>query len=109
MDAKTLEHMTVIKLREEAMKFSDLVGVHGMNKAQLVVILKQKLGLTEHKTESDVLAERKHALKKKIGQLKAAKQEKADPKQAAVLRRRLRRQRRVLKKVVAQAKPAAKA
>ncbi len=43
MDAKTLEKMTVPKLREEARKFEDIVGVHGMNKEQLLVALKRNM------------------------------------------------------------------
>ncbi len=108
MDAKTLERMTVPKLREEARKFEDISGVHGMNKAQLLDILKQKYGITEEKPAGEVLVERKHALKKKIKQLKteveqALTDKEKDKKKLALLRRRLRRQRRILKKVVEQA------
>jgi hypothetical protein len=108
MDAKTLEKMTVPKLREEARKFEDISGIHGMNKAQLLAALKQKYEIAEEKTESEVLIERKHALKKKIKQLKAEKQQaleakEKDEKKLALLRRRLRRQRRILRKVVEKA------
>ena len=106
MDAKTLQKMTVVKLREEALKFPEITGVHGMHKEELLPILKEKYGIAEDQTESEVLAERKHALKKKIRQLKAEKAqalEAKDAKKTALLRRRLRRQRRVLKKVVTQA------
>ena len=105
MDVKTLEKMTVIKLREEASKFEDLVGVHGMNKAELLKILKQKYGLVEKKTESEILIERKHAIKEKIKKLKAEKKQmlaNKDKKKAALLRKRLHNQRRILKKVVKQ-------
>ena len=43
MDAKTLSKMTVSKLRDEAMKFDDLVGVHGMEKPELIEILKAEI------------------------------------------------------------------
>ena len=106
MDAKTLQKMTIVKLREEALKFPDITGVHGMSKGQLLPILKEKYGIIDEQTESEVLAERKHALKKKIRQLKIEKAqalEEKDAKKAALLRRRLRRQRRVLKKVIVKA------
>jgi len=105
MDAKTLEKMTVLKLREEARKFEDISGVHGMNKAQLLAVLKEKYNIVEGKTESEVLTERKHALKKKIRQLKAEKEQALadkDKEKLPLLQRRLRRQRRILRKVVEQ-------
>ena len=107
MDAKTLEHMTVPKLREEALKFGDIIGVHGMNKAQLVEILKQKHGIHEVRTENEVIAEKRHRLKKKIRRLKAEKAQALtdnNPEKFAALRTRLHHQRRILKKVVKQAK-----
>ena len=36
MDLNTLERMTVLKLREEALKIPDLSGVRGMSKDELV-------------------------------------------------------------------------
>lgn len=36
MDLKTLGKMTVLKLREEALKVPGLVGVRGMNKEELI-------------------------------------------------------------------------
>ena len=107
MEAKTLEHMTVPKLREEALKFGDIIGVHGMNKAQLIEILKQKHGIHEVRTENEVLAAKRHRLKKKIRLLKAEKIQALTDKNAekgAVLRKRLRQQRHLLKKAVKQAK-----
>jgi xylose isomerase len=106
MDAKTLEKMTVVKLREEAMKFDDIVGAHGMDKDELLVALKEKYGIHEDRTESELLIERKHAMKKKIAQLKAEKAaaiEAKDAEKTALIRRRLRRQRRNLKKVLVKA------
>jgi hypothetical protein len=106
MDAKTLEKMTVVKLREEAMKFDDIAGVHGMHKDELVSVLKEKFGIVEDKTASELLIEQKHAIKKKIQQLKVEKDqaiEAKDEKKTALVRRRLRRQRRLLKKVLTKA------
>ena len=106
MNAKTLEKMTVVKLRDEAMKFDDIAGVHGMDKHKLIDILKEKYGIANKKSAGELLVERKHALKKKIAQLKLEKAkalEAKDEKKTALVRRRLRRQRRILKKVLAKA------
>jgi hypothetical protein len=110
MDAKTLEKMTVTKLREEAMKFEDLKGVHGMHKPELIKILKQKYGVHEEFTESESLAHKHHAVKGKIKELKAAHAQAIqakDPKKIALLKERLRRERRLLKKVIKKAHAAA--
>ena len=110
MDAKTLEKMTVSKLRDEALKFGDLVGVHGMDKPTLLKILKQKHGIADHRTESEILVERKHELKKKIRQLKAEKAqavEAKDREKAALLQRRLHQKRHALSKIVKQVKATA--
>ncbi len=110
MDAKTLEKMTLPKLRDEALKFDDLTGVHGMDKDQLLDILKDKYGVADHHTESDALKARKRRIKQKIKQLKAQKAqaiEEKDQEKTAFLRRRLRRQRRILKKVETKAQAAA--
>ncbi len=107
MDAKTLEKMTVSKLREEALKFGDLVGVHGMDKPTLLRILKQKHGIVDHRTDNEILVERKHELKKKIRQLKAEKAqaiEANDQQKATLLQKRLRQKRHMLNKLVKQVK-----
>ena len=110
MDAKTLEKMTVSKLRDEALKFGDLAGVHGMDKPTLLRILKQKHGIVDHRTESEILIERKHELKKKIRQLKAEKAqavEAKDKQKAALLQKRLHQKRHTLSKIVKHVKATA--
>lgn len=107
MDAKTLEKMTVSKLREEALKFGDLVGVHGMDKPTLLRILKGKFGIDDHRTDSEILVERKHELKKKIRELKAERAraiEAKDKQKAALLQKRLHQRRHALHKLVKQVK-----
>jgi hypothetical protein len=59
---------------------------------------KKKANVTE------VLVEKKQALKKKIRQLKMARTEEKDRKKLALVQRRLRRQRRLLRKAAAQLK-----
>ncbi len=111
MDLKTLKHMTVTKLRDEAMKFDDLTGVHGMEKDELISILKDKYGLVDDQTEAEELIERKHAAKAKLKKLKAQKaqaKESGDAEKAALLHKRFRSQRRVLRKLVKKEKAARK-
>ena len=103
MDAKTLSKMTVLKLREEAIKFDDLTGVHGMNKAQLVKVLKEKYGIVEEHHEPEDLEMKRHAVKAKIKKLKHEKEnarEAKDAQKLLLLRKRLRQHRRLLKKIV---------
>ena len=45
MDWKDLEKMTVLKLREEALKFPQIEGVHGKNKEQLMLEIAKALGI----------------------------------------------------------------
>lgn len=41
MDAREIEKLTVVKLREECLKIPNIVGVHGMSKTQLIKELKE--------------------------------------------------------------------
>jgi chorismate mutase len=45
MDKQTLLKMTVIKLREEALKVEGIVGVHGMGKGELLNLLYDRFGI----------------------------------------------------------------
>jgi hypothetical protein len=45
MDLKTLERMTVVKLREEALKIPDLNGVRAMSKDELIRAVAGALGI----------------------------------------------------------------
>ena len=45
MDWKDLEKMTVLKLREEALKYSQIKNVHGKNKEELIEEIANALGL----------------------------------------------------------------
>ena len=45
MEWKDLEKMTVLKLREEALKFPEIRGVHGKNKEQLMDEIANALGI----------------------------------------------------------------
>jgi hypothetical protein len=71
MEWKDLEKMTVLKLREEALKFPQIEGVHGKSKEQLMDELATVLNIEKphvHFTEKVVLT--KLELKHKIRDLK---------------------------------------
>ncbi len=72
MDWKDLEKLTVVKLREEALKHPQIQGVHGKNKPQLMDELASILGIEKphaHFGKSVVLT--KNELKHKIRELKS--------------------------------------
>ena len=45
MEWRDLERMTVLELREEALKFPQIKGVHGKNKEQLMDEIADALGI----------------------------------------------------------------
>ena len=45
MEWRDLEKLTVLKLREEALKFPQIKGVHGKNKEQLMDEIADALGI----------------------------------------------------------------
>lgn len=89
---KPLEKMTSKELREIALEIPDVTGVHGMNKAELVSIIRKARGIEEpvsKKGDTDI-----RVIKSKISELKKQRQEAADAndsKKAAQLRRRISR------------------
>ena len=72
MEWKDLEKMTVVKLREEALKFPHIESVHGKNKAQLMDELAHALGIEKpHLHLSETTVHTKSDLKHRIHELKA--------------------------------------
>ncbi|MBM4325828.1 MAG: transcription termination factor Rho [Deltaproteobacteria bacterium] len=90
---KALDKWTVKELREEALQIPGVQGVHGMNKEELIRILK------EHKGIADTGAKKKSTsvreLKAKVGELKRIKEEErgqgAARKRLDALRRKISR------------------
>ena len=71
MEWRDLEKMTVLKLREEALKFPEIEGVHGKNKEQLMDELARIMGVEKpHARFGDQIVHTKSDLKHKIQQLK---------------------------------------
>jgi hypothetical protein len=61
---KPLEARTIKELREEALAIPDIQGVHGMNKAELLTILRKAKGIPEpEKTKNGDVRETKAKLK----------------------------------------------
>ncbi|ETW99256.1 MAG: hypothetical protein ETSY1_15625 [Candidatus Entotheonella factor] len=73
MDLSELQRLTVVKLREEALKHQSITGVNGMNKEQLIEALAPVFGIdleAETRAIKERLAESKGVLKKEIAKLK---------------------------------------
>jgi hypothetical protein len=71
MDWKDLEKMTVLKLREEALKYPQIESVHGKNKEQLMDEIANILGIDKpHMHFTANVVQTKSDLKQKINELK---------------------------------------
>jgi len=97
---KPLDKMTVKELREIAMTISDLKGVHGMNKQDLLSAIKAHRGIVEKAPKRASRSVRE--IKKQIRTLKAQKMTVAaekNRKQAEILRRKLSRLKKKTRRV----------
>lgn len=99
--AKPLEKMTVKELREIALTVTELKGVHGMNKQDLLQAVKAHRGITDAKAGGSGKRSMRQ-IKAKIRDLKARKREitaATNRKQAEILRRRLSRLKKKTRKL----------
>jgi len=90
---KPLEKMTAKELREMALGIEGILGVHSMNKPELVVAIKEAKGIVDDGAKKIDPAAIRDA-KKKIRELRAKRDElgeDADKKQKDILRRRIGR------------------
>lgn len=88
---KPLERMTAKELREVAVEIPDIVGAHGMNKAELLSAIKEARGIVDDRKKSNVSM---REIKKAIRELKVLREEakvQQDKNKAQVLRRRISR------------------
>ncbi|MEJ2658224.1 MAG: Rho termination factor N-terminal domain-containing protein [Desulfobacterales bacterium] len=87
---KPLEKMTAKELREVGKQIPEIIGVHGMNKAELISAIKKARGIEEvAKTTSDASV---REIKKKIKSLRAEREaalNNNDKKMADIYRRRI--------------------
>lgn len=91
---KPLEKMTAKELREVALEIDGIVGVHSMNKPELVAALKEAKGIVDDDNKNVDPAAVREA-KKNLAQLKAKREEMraagASNNELNVMRRRLSR------------------
>jgi hypothetical protein len=91
---KPLEKMTAKELREYALELGEIMGVHGMNKEELLAAIKKVKGLKEEK-QKKAEAVTVRDLKLKTKELRARKQEALAAgmprKQIDILRKRANR------------------
>ncbi len=89
---KPLDKMTAKELREMALGIEGIVGVHAMNKSELIVAIKKTKGIDDdkgRKTTRDV-----RAIKQKISELRSQKEsmkEAGEKDKVRILRRRISR------------------
>ena len=89
---KPLDKMTVKELREIALQIPDIVGVHGMNKGDLVEVIKEFRGIKDEGKKKNTAS-----LRDIKGEIKACKAkraealEKEDRKTATIMRRKISR------------------
>ena len=89
---KPLDRMTAKELREMALGIEGIVGVHAMNKNELVAAIKKARGIVEEKKRDTGVDVR--SIKKKIRELRTqqeAMREAGEEDQVRVLRRRISR------------------
>jgi hypothetical protein len=97
---KPLDKMTVKELREIAHAITDLKGIHGMNKQDLLDAVKAHRGIKEEKPKKPTRSLRQ--IKQQIRELKALKSEAAaekDRKKSGILRRQISRLKKKTRKV----------
>jgi hypothetical protein len=105
MDWKDLEKMTVVKIREEALKHPEIQGVRGKTKAQLMDELATLLHIEKpHVHLTDRVFQTKEDMKMKIRQLKKdrdATVEAHDHKKLHEIRREIHKLKHQIRKVEA--------
>jgi len=87
---KPLDKMTAKELRELALATGDIVGVHAMNKAELIAAIKEVRGIVDEKGKKKTIDVRE--LKVKMKQIKDKRQkaiEDGNSKLADAFRRRI--------------------
>ena len=107
MDWKDLEKMTVLKLREEALKYPQIEGVHGKHKEQLMDEIAKALGIEKpHSHFADTVVHTKADLKHKIQELKIEREKllvAQDHKKLHEVRREMHELKHTIRKLEAKA------
>ena len=107
MDWKDLEKLTVLKLREEALKYPQIEGVHGKHKEQLMDEIAKALGIEKpHAHFTETIVHTKSDLKQKIQELKTEREkliQMHDHKKLHEVRRELHELKHTIRKIEAKA------
>lgn len=90
---KPLEKMTATELRTMAKDIPEITGAHGMNKSELVAVIKKAKGIAEAPGRKKNAAVTVRSIKEKIRALKTQKEAVSDdnPEKVDILRRRINR------------------
>lgn len=90
---KPLDRMTAKELREMALQIQGIVGVHGMNKTELIAAIKEAKGIVDEKKKRQTTTDVR-AIKQKIRDLRGQKltlKEAGEKRKVVTLRRRISR------------------
>ena len=111
MDWKDLEKMTVLKLREEALKYPQIEGVHGKHKEQLMDEIANALGIEKpHAHFTENVVHTKSDLKHRIQDLKIERDKLVDAqdhKKLHEIRREMHELKHTIRRIEAKAAKAA--
>jgi hypothetical protein len=97
---KPLDRMTAKELREVALGLEGIVGVHAMNKGELLAAVKKVKGIKDEKKRQTSVDVR--SIKRKIRELRSQKEavkETGDKKKIKILRRRINRLKKKTRRV----------
>ena len=89
---KPLDKMTIKELKDIALQIPNIAGVHGMNKSELIAVIKDDRGIVDDAKKEKAIDTR--AIKKKIAELKVEKAkllEEGDKKKLDILRKKMSR------------------
>ena len=107
MDWKDLEKMTVLKLREEALKYPQIEAVHGKQKDQLMDEIARILGIERpHSHLSETVVHTKSDIKHRIHEIKTEREKVIaahDHKKLHELRREMHELKHAIRKLEAKA------
>ena len=105
MELRDLQRMTVVKLREEALKQSSITGVYSMNKAQLIEALAAVYGIdieAATRAAREQFAADKRSLKQEIRAFKGQRDTALaahDATQVKQLRQHIKKRKRMLRRL----------
>lgn len=90
---KPLERWTIKELRDEALKIPNIQGIHGLNKEEILALLREEKGIAPPETKKKAVNIRE--IKVKIADLKKVKDEERDQNASRqrlnILRRKISR------------------